>query len=148
MISTRIATRGSTVSIRAAAQLVKNNAGLRPCFVAGQRSFSTSPSNHQLKEFFEQKSTVKIHKTPSAWSHPAYTKEQMESVAVAHREAKTWSDKFALMAVKFMRFSLDTVTGYRHEKAVVLNAKDPEAARRKYGMTEEKYSKCLCMICV
>jgi ubiquinol oxidase len=63
----------------------------------------------------------------------------MNAVVVAHREAKTWSDKVALLAVRFMRWGLDTATGYRHEKAVALNAKDPEAARRKYAMTEEKY---------
>lgn len=60
-------------------------------------------------------------------------------MTVAHREAKTWSDKAALMAVKFMRWGLDTATGYRHEKAIALNAKDPEAARRKFAMTGEKY---------
>jgi ubiquinol oxidase len=63
----------------------------------------------------------------------------MEAVVVAHREAKTTSDKLALLAVKFMRWGLDTATGYRHEKAVALNDKDPGAAQRKYGMTEEKY---------
>ena len=80
-----------------------------------------------------------MRKTPAAWEHPAYTEEQINAVVVAHREAQTWSDKCALLAVKFMRFGLDTATGYRHERAVALNAKDPEAARRKYAMTEEKY---------
>jgi ubiquinol oxidase len=63
----------------------------------------------------------------------------MNAVIVAHREAQTISDKLALKAVKFMRWGLDFATGYKHEKAVALNAKDPEAARRKYAMTEEKY---------
>lgn len=34
---------------------------------------------------------------------------------------------------------MDIATGYRHGKATNLNAKDPEAAQKKYGMTEEKY---------
>jgi ubiquinol oxidase len=63
----------------------------------------------------------------------------MNAVVVAHRDAKTMSDKLALMAVKFMRWGLDKATGYKHEKAISLNEKDPEAARRKFAMTEEKY---------
>jgi len=63
----------------------------------------------------------------------------MENVVVAHREAKTRADRAALLAVKVLRWGLDFATGYKHEKAVALNAKDPEAAARKYAMTEEKY---------
>jgi ubiquinol oxidase len=63
----------------------------------------------------------------------------MKDVIIAHREAKTTSDKLALMAVKFMRWGLDKATGYKHEKAISLNEKDPVAARRKFAMTEEKY---------
>jgi ubiquinol oxidase len=63
----------------------------------------------------------------------------MEGVVVAHREAKTFSDKIALRAVKLLRWNLDFVTGYKHEKAVALNSTDPEAAKAKYAMTEEKY---------
>jgi ubiquinol oxidase len=63
----------------------------------------------------------------------------MNAVVVAHRKAETKADKAALMAVKFMRWSLDKATGYRHERAISLNAKDPEAARKKFAMTEEKY---------
>ena len=68
-----------------------------------------------------------------------YSYNDMESVVVAHREAKTRSDKAALLAVKLLRWGLDFATGYKHDKAVALNAKDPEAARKKYAMTEEKY---------
>jgi ubiquinol oxidase len=68
-----------------------------------------------------------------------YNEEQMNAVVVAHREATTTSDRLALAAVKVLRSGLDFATGYRHERAVDLNAKDPEAARRKYAMTEEKY---------
>lgn len=63
----------------------------------------------------------------------------MNQVQIAHREAQTTSDKLALVAVKILRWGLDTVTGYKHEKAVDLNAKDPEAAKKKFAMTEEKY---------
>ena len=63
----------------------------------------------------------------------------MTAVTVAHREAKTYSDKVALIAVKVLRWGLDFATGYKHEKAVALNEKDPEAAKKKYAMTERKY---------
>lgn len=49
------------------------------------------------------------------------------------------SDKVALIAVKILRWGLDVATGYKHEKAVDMNARDPEAARKKFAMTEEKY---------
>ncbi|KAF1939591.1 alternative oxidase-like protein [Clathrospora elynae] len=151
-MSTRAATRGSTASKRATAQFIKSfngyNVGLRPAFVAvqnfqlapaGQRHFSSSPSSPKTKEFFEKHPTERVRKTQAAWPHPAYTEEQMNQVTIAHREAKTVSDKVALTSVKFMRWSLDVATGYKHEKAVDLSAKDPEAARKKFAMTEEKY---------
>lgn len=68
-----------------------------------------------------------------------YSYKDMENVVVAHREAKNRSDKAALLAVKALRWGLDFATGYKHGKAVALNEKDPEAARKKFGMTEEKY---------
>ncbi|CAN9321146.1 unnamed protein product, partial [Alternaria sp. RS040] len=49
------------------------------------------------------------------------------------------SDKLAFAAVKLLRFLLDLSTGYHHKKAVQLHLKDPEAARDKYRMSEEKY---------
>lgn len=75
----------------------------------------------------------------SSSSEPAYTEEQINQVVIAHREAKTLSDKVALTAVKILRWGLDFATGYKHERAVDLNAKDPKAAQKKYAMTEEKY---------
>lgn len=57
----------------------------------------------------------------------------MNAVIVAHREAKTWSDKFALTAVKILRWGLDFATGYKHPKKGV----DPKDQR--YLMTAEKY---------
>lgn len=38
-----------------------------------------------------------------------------------------------------LRFGLDTATWYKHDKAVALNAKDPVAARQRYGMSEKKW---------
>jgi ubiquinol oxidase len=72
-------------------------------------------------------------------TYRSYTPEQMNSVTIAHREARTWSDKVAYLAVRVLRTGLDLASGYRHDKAVALNEKDPAAAARKYGMTEKKY---------
>ncbi|KAH8724393.1 alternative oxidase-domain-containing protein [Phaeosphaeriaceae sp. PMI808] len=149
MISTRTVTRassrrvvaqalrlhGSTIGSRTASITAQH---IQPTLV-GQRHFSSSPNSPKIKEFFEKKETNKIRRTPAAWAHPTYTQEQMNNVAAAHREAKTTSDKLALVAVKVLRWGLDKASGYRHEKAISLHEKDPEAAQRKYGMTEEKY---------
>lgn len=74
-------------------------------------------------------------------THPriSYTKEQMESIQIAHREAKTWSDWSALAAVRILRWGLDLATGYKHDEAVALGEKDPAKANQVYAMTERKY---------
>ena len=63
----------------------------------------------------------------------------MESVVVASRDARNWSDKVALTAVRIVRWCFDTATGYRHIHAVKLNDKNPEAAQIRYRMNERKY---------
>jgi ubiquinol oxidase len=72
-------------------------------------------------------------------SYCSYTVDQMNTVAVAHRETRNVSDKVALFAVRVLRWGLDLVSGYRHDKAKALHAKDPAEADRKYGMTEARY---------
>jgi ubiquinol oxidase len=148
MITSRTVTRVPIASGRVASQLLKTaHTSARPTFVAVQHVHS-APSNQryfsstekpQDRKFFEKATTEKVRKTPAAWPHPVYNEEQMNAVVVAHREATTTSDRLALAAVKVLRSGLDFATGYRHERAVDLNAKDPEAARKKYAMTEEKY---------
>ena len=58
----------------------------------------------------------------------------MNQVTIAHREAKTLSDKVALIAVKVLRWGLDKATGYKHQKPV-----DPNPPQKQFAMTEEKY---------
>lgn len=152
MISASAATRASFAPKRASAQLLKSlngfsnpAIGLRSAFVVVQplatsrRNFSFTSSNPKINEYFPEKETDKVRKTEAAWPHPLYTYEQMNSVVVAHREAKTVSDKLALVAVKILRWGLDLTTGYKHEKASALAKTDPAAAAEKYGMTVEKY---------
>lgn len=143
MISSQAVLRTSARSSQYILRLTTCSHGaLRPIAITAHSSLQrpfTSSKSPRIKEYFEKQPTEKVRKTPAAWPHPAYTEEQMNQVAVAHREATTFSDKVALTAVKILRWGLDFATGYKHERAIDLNAKDPEAARKKYAMTEEKY---------
>ncbi|KAJ4383615.1 inducible alternative oxidase 2 [Didymella sp. IMI 355093] len=134
MISSSIATRGSTASRRATAQLRKyfNAFPIRPAFVvvrhvqlapASQRHFSSSESS-KVQKFFESKETELVRRTPAAWPHHEFNEEQMNAVTVVHRETQTKADKAALVAVKILRWGLDVATGYKHKQG---------------AMTEEKY---------
>lgn len=72
------------------------------------------------------------YETTPMWVHPIYTKEQMENLVVRHREAKTFSDKCALAAIRTMRWSFDLFTGYRHPKPGQENLK-------RFEMTPDKW---------
>ncbi|KAL9068650.1 MAG: hypothetical protein Q9157_006447 [Trypethelium eluteriae] len=68
-----------------------------------------------------------------------YTEKQLNDIRVAHREVKNWSDRAALIAIRCLRWSFDTITGYKHDSAVALAKKDHEKAVQKYAMTERKF---------
>ena len=40
----------------------------------------------------------------------------MKAIAVAHREPKTFSDKWAYGLVRLLRWGTDLATGYRHDE--------------------------------
>lgn len=61
----------------------------------------------------------------------------MKRIAVARREVKTWSDWTAFNLVRFLRWSTDLATGYRHQKEVKKLETDPRAQR--FVMTEQKW---------
>jgi len=65
-----------------------------------------------------------VRRTPAAWPHPDVKEEHLNSVVVAHREARTASDKAALIATRILRRGLDLATGYKPKEG---------------AMTEEKY---------
>ncbi|KAK3080169.1 Alternative oxidase, mitochondrial precursor [Coniosporium uncinatum] len=102
------------------------------------RTFSSTPAR-PIKEYFETADAPQIRKTEAAWPHPIYNEKQMTDIHVAHREVRNWSDRVALMMVRFLRFSLDLASGYKHDEAVALGQKDPAKAKQKYGMDERKY---------
>ncbi|KAF8246370.1 alternative oxidase [Wilcoxina mikolae CBS 423.85] len=56
----------------------------------------------------------------------------MEAIKISHRTCTTWSDYFALSAVRLLRWSFDLATGYKHSSAVSNTVK-------KYEMSEEKW---------
>ncbi|KAF7197499.1 Alternative oxidase, mitochondrial [Pseudocercospora fuligena] len=76
------------------------------------RNFSTSRPT-QWKEFFPKPDAPAIKETAPAWPHPVYTEDQMKSVVVSHRNAKTWSDYMALGAIRTLRWGMDFATGYK-----------------------------------
>ncbi|KAI0354974.1 alternative oxidase [Trametes cingulata] len=47
--------------------------------------------------------------------HPVYTQEELHSVEVLHREAKTLSDKIAYNFVRLLRWGFDLASGYKHK---------------------------------
>ncbi|KAH7885353.1 alternative oxidase [Phlebopus sp. FC_14] len=47
--------------------------------------------------------------------HPVYSQEELKSVEVLRRDAKTISDKVAFGLVKLMRWGFDFVSGYKHK---------------------------------
>lgn len=63
----------------------------------------------------------------------------MNSVAIAHRDVRTWSDRVALAAIRTLRWGMDLATGYKHDHAVSLAKRDPQAAEQKFAMNERKY---------
>lgn len=119
----------------------------RPAFICLQQQ-CTSPSRRHfsssrpalIKEFFPPPDAPNIRTTEPAWAHPVYTYEQMEAVAVAHRNAKNWSDYAALSAMRVLRWGLDLATGYKHDKEPPQgHALDSTKARPKTVMTERKW---------
>ena len=72
-------------------------------------------------------------------SPDSYTEEQMNSIKIAHRDAKTWSDKVALTMVRILRWGMDFCTGYSHDHAVSTGSKDVKHARLGlYGPMDER----------
>ncbi|KAI0761929.1 alternative oxidase [Trametes elegans] len=47
--------------------------------------------------------------------HPVYTDEELRSVEVLHREAKTFADKIAYNFVRLARWGFDIVSNYKHK---------------------------------
>ncbi|KAI9058370.1 alternative oxidase [Trametes sanguinea] len=115
---------------------------LRPCLAsASRRTFtsSTIPNNQLKSKTVEEKSSlgpgtegphikdlppkapvtlnVADHNIKGDWVlfHPVYTEEELRSVEVLHREAKTFSDKIAYNFVRLARWSFDIASGYKHK---------------------------------
>ncbi|KAE8376152.1 alternative oxidase-domain-containing protein [Aspergillus bertholletiae] len=70
--------------------------------------------------------------TKASWTHPIYTTSELQSIQTAHRNAQDWSDKMALGTVRFLRWGMDLVTGYRHSQG-----RDVHSSR--FRMTEQKW---------
>ncbi|KAF8575443.1 alternative oxidase [Ramaria rubella] len=88
-------------------------------------------------------SVVKVPQIHGDWVlfHPVYTEEELRSVAVLHRDAKTLSDKFALLFVKTLRAGFDLVSRYKH-KPIPKSAKNmttEELRKAGYVMDDHQW---------
>lgn len=67
----------------------------------------------------------------------------MLAIKVAHREAKTWSDWFALGMTRFFRWGMDVATFYRHDHSLdkAASKNNPTAATMRdwFAMNERKW---------
>ena len=65
----------------------------------------------------------------------------MNSIQVAHRPTKEWSDWVALTMVRLVRSGMDFFSCYRHEDEVAASQTDASTPRkaRKSAMTERKW---------
>jgi hypothetical protein len=65
-----------------------------------------------------------------------FTEQQMKAVQISHKVPEDFGDKIALNAVRFLRYCMDKVTGYKHPEEA--NSSDPKAAA-KVLMTERQW---------
>ncbi|KAF8895413.1 alternative oxidase [Infundibulicybe gibba] len=70
--------------------------------------------------------------------HPVYTPEELKSVEVLHREAKTFSDKLAAGMVRFARVMYDFVSGYKHPKGPLDDGMSVEQLRKAGVLLTDK----------
>jgi len=77
--------------------------------------------------------------------HPVYTPDELRAVEVMHREAKTMSDKAAVLFVWLLRFGFDLISGYKHKDIPPDSKMSLEELRKKgYVMDEAQWlSRCL-----
>ncbi|KAJ5217091.1 hypothetical protein N7468_010099 [Penicillium chermesinum] len=68
----------------------------------------------------------------ASWTHPIHTTEQILAIKPSHRQTKNWQDGVALGTVRFLRWGMDLVTGYR------ANSGHKNTSLRSI-MTEEKW---------
>ncbi|KAJ5380730.1 Alternative oxidase [Penicillium cataractarum] len=102
-----------------------------PLTYTSKRLISSTPQP-KIKEFFPPPANPAVKDVTPAWSHPIYTEAQMQNVRIAHREATNWSDWVALGTVRFFRWGMDLVTGYKHPQP-------GQEASEKFKMTEQKW---------
>lgn len=80
------------------------------------RLFSTTPAA-QIRDFFPQKETNHIRKTPPVWPHHGHTMEEMLAVTPAHRPPRGLGDWTAWKIVRLARWSMDFCTGMSRKQA-------------------------------
>jgi ubiquinol oxidase len=142
--ATALPTQSAAHLLRALNNGKITTASTRPAFICLQQQCTSTPFSRRqfstskpalIKEFFPQTETKSIRFTEPAWHHPVYTYEQMEAVKVAHRNAKSMSDKVALGVMRLLRWGLDLASGYKHDLKNAVGAD----GKPKTNMTERKW---------
>jgi ubiquinol oxidase len=103
-----------------------------------QRRHFSATTRTQLEVFPPPVQAPNVKVTAPAWRHPVYTVEQMNSIKVAHRDAKTWSDYVALSMVRVLRFGMDLCTGYTHDKVSTGEQDIKNPKKGFYGPMDER----------
>ncbi|EMD39933.1 hypothetical protein CERSUDRAFT_92418 [Gelatoporia subvermispora B] len=72
--------------------------------------------------------------------HPVYTPEELRSVQIMHRDAKTLSDKVAVLFVRLLRWGFDIASGYQHKPVPPGSNMTVQELREKgYTMDERQW---------
>ncbi|KAI0051388.1 alternative oxidase [Auriscalpium vulgare] len=72
-------------------------------------------THHQDARIIDAGDHVPVVRGDWVLFHPVYSPDELKSVDVLHREAKTWGDKFAINLVRLARWGFDVVSGYKHK---------------------------------
>lgn len=83
---------------------------------SSERFLSETTSRSRIKEYFPPPHAKGVKQVNTHWAHPVYTDKQMRDIQIAHREANNWADWTALGTVRFFRWGMDLLTGYRHPR--------------------------------
>lgn len=94
------------------------------------RQFSVVSAS-RLKDFFPEKETQFIRRSPEAWPHEPWTEKQLLNVTIGHRVPKTFGDRVAWRLIRFLRYWMDRATGLNTKQQVDKNHPTTAVAAEK-----------------
>lgn len=102
-------------------------------------SFTSKAPIQETQQLQLTATPARQRETKQSWPHPVYTEKQMQDIVIAHRDARNFSDKIAINAVRLLRGIFDFATGYKHDPKVAAGEKDAADAKNQFYMTEKKW---------